>query len=43
MWVMFDGDEGLTLCVLWTNKIWVVTDIGARPVHKIPIMAWRIE
>ncbi|HGJ5883655.1 DUF6950 family protein [Arsenophonus sp.] len=41
--VMFDGDEGLTLGVLWANKIWAVTDIGARPVDKIPIMAWRIE
>ncbi|MFS1539321.1 MAG: DUF6950 family protein [Candidatus Phlomobacter fragariae] len=41
--VMFDGDEGLTLGVLWANRIWVVTGVGARPVDKIPIMAWRTE
>ncbi|QBY42144.1 hypothetical protein QE197_02460 [Arsenophonus nasoniae] len=41
--VMFEGDEGLTLGVLWANKIWAVTDIGARPVDKIPVRAWRVE
>uniref|UniRef100_A0A3B0M303 DUF6950 domain-containing protein n=1 Tax=Arsenophonus endosymbiont of Trialeurodes vaporariorum TaxID=235567 RepID=A0A3B0M303_9GAMM len=41
--VMFDGDEGLTLGVSWANMIWTVTYIGARPVDKIPVKAWRIE
>lgn len=41
--VMFEGDEGFTLGILWANKIWAVTDIGVRPVDKILTMAWRIE
>ncbi|WGL93747.1 DUF6950 family protein [Arsenophonus nasoniae] len=41
--VMFDGDDGLTLGVLWANKIWAVTDDGVRPVNKTQIMSWRVE
>ena len=41
--VMFDGDDGKTLGVLWANKIWAVTEDGARPVNHKPIKAWRVE
>ncbi len=41
--VMFNGDDGKTLGVLWANKIWAVTDDGARPVNFQPIKAWRVE
>ncbi|HGJ5854321.1 hypothetical protein QE197_12380 [Arsenophonus nasoniae] len=40
--VMFDGDEGLTMGVIWAGKIWAVTDHGARPVDKKIVMAWRV-
>ncbi|WP_273839921.1 DUF6950 family protein [Providencia rettgeri] len=41
--VMFNGDDGKTLGVLWANKIWAVTDNGARPVNFQPAKAWRVE
>ncbi|EJD6581477.1 hypothetical protein M0L63_RS02045 [Providencia rettgeri] len=41
--VMFNGDDGKTLGVLWANKIWAVTEDGARPVNFQPIKAWRVE
>lgn len=41
--VMFNGDEGKTLGVLWAKKIWSVTEDGAMPVNHKPIKAWRVE
>ena len=41
--VMFNGDEGKTLGVLWAKKIWSVTEGGAMPVNHKPIKAWRVE
>lgn len=41
--VMFNGDDGKTLGVLWANKIWAVTEDGARPVNFQLIKAWRVE
>nr|ELR5115187.1 hypothetical protein [Providencia stuartii] len=41
--VLFEGDEGKTLGVLWANKIWAVTEEGARPVRHQPTKAWRVE
>ncbi|MCW2255699.1 hypothetical protein M2263_001790 [Providencia alcalifaciens] len=41
--VMFDGDDGKTLGVLWGSKLWAVTENGAMPVNHKPIKAWRVE
>ncbi|WP_265494600.1 DUF6950 family protein [Providencia heimbachae] len=41
--VMFDGDDGKTLGVIWANKVWAVTENGAMPVDHQPIKAWRVE
>ncbi|MEY0062854.1 DUF6950 family protein [Providencia hangzhouensis] len=41
--VMFNGDDGKTLGVLWANKIWAVTDDGVRPVNFQPVKVWRVE
>lgn len=41
--VMFNGDEGKTLGVLWAGKVWSVTESGVLPVNHQPIKAWRVE
>ncbi|HGN0868717.1 TPA: hypothetical protein ACKROV_001957 [Providencia alcalifaciens] len=41
--VMFNGDDGKTLGVMWANKVWAVTESGAMPVDHQPIKAWRVE
>lgn len=41
--VMFDGDDGKTLGVIWANKVWAVTESGSMPVNHQPIKAWRVE
>ncbi|HEM6845362.1 TPA: hypothetical protein U2I45_001994 [Providencia rettgeri] len=41
--VMFNGDEGKTLGVLWAGKVWSVTEYGVLPVNHQPIKAWRVE
>ncbi|MFL3037040.1 DUF6950 family protein, partial [Providencia stuartii] len=41
--VLFEGDDGKTLGVLWANKIWAVTESGAMPVNYQPVKAWRVE
>ncbi len=41
--VMFNGDDGKTLGVIWANKVWAVTESGAMPVNHQPIKAWRVE
>lgn len=41
--VMFDGDDGKTLGVVWSGKVWAVTDSGAMPVNHQPVKAWRVE
>ncbi|MBN6350438.1 hypothetical protein JZM10_03020 [Providencia rettgeri] len=41
--VMFNGDEGKTLGVLWAGKVWSVTERGVLPVNHQPIKAWRVE
>ncbi|MTB67982.1 hypothetical protein GKR48_14330 [Providencia sp. wls1943] len=41
--VMFNGDDGKTLGVIWANKVWAVTESGAMPVNHQPVKAWRVE
>ncbi|HHR6140381.1 TPA: DUF6950 family protein [Providencia alcalifaciens] len=41
--VMFNGDDGKTLGVMWANKVWAVTESGAMPVNHQPVKAWRVE
>lgn len=41
--VMFNGDDGKTLGVIWANKTWAVTNSGVCPVNFQPIKAWRVE
>ncbi|WP_272580933.1 DUF6950 family protein [Providencia sp. PROV266] len=41
--VMFNGDDGKTLGVLWASKVWSVTESGVLPVKHQSIKAWRVE
>ncbi|CRL62413.1 hypothetical protein WMR86_17275 [Proteus vulgaris] len=41
--VMFKGDDGDSMAVVWAGNYWGVTSIGVRPVQINPIKAWRVE
>ncbi len=41
--VMFEGDEGETLGVLWAGKLWAVSTDGVRAVSNKPKKAWRVQ
>lgn len=41
--VLFDGDNGKTVGVLWAGKIWSTGENGVVPVSAKPITAWRVE
>lgn len=41
--VMYNGDDGKTLGVIWAGKVWAVTESGAMPVNHQPVKAWRVE
>lgn len=41
--VLFDGDNGKTVGVMWAGKIWSTGETGVVPVNVKPLIAWRIE
>ncbi|WP_109372560.1 DUF6950 family protein [Proteus genomosp. 6] len=41
--VLFKGEDGDSLAVVWAGHYWGVTPQGVKPVQINPIKAWRVE
>ncbi|MFU9078089.1 DUF6950 family protein, partial [Proteus sp. LHD240705] len=41
--VLFKGEDGDSLAVVWARYYWGVTPQGVKPVQINPIKAWRVE